>query len=365
MNRKLILSSIIGGSLEGTVLSVGLLFISKTKSEKLVCYSLLATFLTLCILSIAFLKLGNSLLDASKKGDTAKVKSLLKIGISVDTENSSKETPLLLATEGNHAETVKLLLQHKANVNVRSRFGNTPLALAIKNGHIEIAVLLLEHNADVTFAAKHISNINWRNNNELAVFAAKKRYTKILELLLRRGVDADLKNRLLHTAVDKGCIETVKLLLAYGANVNFCEFRDTILHLAAANGQVEMVMLLIESGANVNAIGSYDCTPLHKATQRTGCHVNSRWFRYHHDGTNRINKWNNKYRETIELLIKNGADIDAKGVGDIRPIHFAISSGSSEIAILLLRKGADPNLPEIAQKISFTPMCHLLLLYLI
>lgn len=262
MNRKVILGSIIGCSIGAAIMSAGFLFAGKIKNGKLV-YSLsLAASIALCIGGIMFLKLRsklrNKLLDACECGDTAKVESLLKLGVSA---------------------------------NLKNRHDDSLLYIAVQKGHVEIA----------------------------------------------------------------------KLLLAHGADVDFIHFRDTLLHLAAANGHIEMVRLLVENGANVNAVGIYSYTPLHKATQCAGLNVNSQWYSYHNGNSTDDRNIHSKYTETAEFLIKNGANIDAKGIDNIRPLRFAISSGLSEIVILLLRKGADANLSSIEQQHSFTPICHLLL----
>ena len=74
---------------------------------------------------------------------------------------------------------------------------------------------------------------------------------------------------------------------------------------------------------------------------------------------NAINAWNrgikywmwaitNDYKNMAELLIANGADVNAKSdinweVRDLTPLHIAASSGKQDIAELLLAKGADVN----------------------
>ena len=57
-----------------------------------------------------------------------------------------------------------------------------------------------------------------------------------------------------NVAGESTVVETVKLLLKAGANVDAAdEDGDTALTLAACNGHVEMVKLLLKAGANVDA----------------------------------------------------------------------------------------------------------------
>ncbi len=47
--------------------------------------------------------------------------------------------------------------------------------------------------------------------------------------------------------------------------------------------------------------------------------------------------------EVAELLITNGADVNAKSDGEYTPLHFAVDHGRKEIAVLLIKNGADVN----------------------
>jgi hypothetical protein len=76
--------------------------------------------------------------------------------------------------------------------------------------------------------------------------------------------------------------------------------------------------VLLKAGADVNAKGTYDFTPLDMAVSR-------------------------KQREVTELLLANHADPNAKNDEGQTPLHFAVQSGQRELAELLLANKADPN----------------------
>jgi len=86
----------------------------------------------------------------------------------------------------------------------------------------------------------------------------------------------------------------------------------TPLHYATANDHKETVELLIAEGAEVNVKDKYDGTPLHSATA-------------------------NDHKEIAELLIAEGADVNAKNKRGSTPLDFI--DGPNQVADLLRKHG--------------------------
>ena len=122
----------------------------------------------------------------------------------------------------------------------------------------------------------------------------------------------------IHDAVNRGDLAGVQAELDKGANVNAKMWRRTPLHSATAGGHTEIAELLIDNGADVNANEDYGWTPLHLAAK------------YGH-------------REVAELLIAKGADVNAKKKDGWTPLHLAALYGHTEIVELLITNGADVN----------------------
>ena len=93
--------------------------------------------------------------------------------------------------------------------------------------------------------------------------------------------------------------------------------KDTPLHLAVQDEDTETVKALLAAGADPNVKGEYGRTPLHEAA----------WI---------------GHSETIRLLLAAGSDPNAKDHKGLTPLHTA-ASGNSEIVQILLPAGADPN----------------------
>ena len=124
----------------------------------------------------------------------------------------------------------------------------------------------------------------------------------------------------IHQAVERGNIEAVKQAIADGADVNEKgEVQETPLYHAVWNDHTEIVKLLISKGANVNTEQSARFNPLYSAAGgRAG-------------------------KETIELLISNGADVNfirERGGGNETPLDRAARKGRTETADLLRKHGA-------------------------
>jgi len=123
--------------------------------------------------------------DASRDGDLAKVRSLLKgdssLVISKDAELSA--TPLHWAAANGHMDVARFLLANKAQVNAKNNEGQTPLHIAAANGQVEIAGLLLANGAFVDAT----DNLN-RTPLHLSIIYKQD---GVAELLLAHRADPD------------------------------------------------------------------------------------------------------------------------------------------------------------------------------
>jgi len=153
-------------------------------------------------------------------------------------------------------------------------------------------------------------------------------HTSVVSLLLSRGANVNAIHReagasALEYAVLKSRPDIVELLLAAGANVGK-RYRggQTVLHLAAARASVPVLEQLISAKADLAATDDLGNTAVDEAV----LHNQS---------------------DAVRSLLDHGASLNYVHPGDGRgALHEACVKGYSEVAELLISRGANPGLRD-------------------
>jgi ankyrin repeat protein len=179
--------------------------------------------------------------------DLEKTRVLLDHGAQVNVSSDDFRTPLTVAaTRQGNAPVIKLLLDRGANPNPNPKPEmGSPLIQAGTAGDHEVMQLLIAHGADVKGSAE-----------PLLVSAITNRCGRCLDIVVAKNPDsAAFTGALLETAA-LADVNTVRLLLDHGADVNaFDPFGRSPLMYAAVSDllALDVVKLLIDRGADVNA----------------------------------------------------------------------------------------------------------------
>jgi uncharacterized protein len=290
-------------------------------------------------------------LEAVKSGSVEAVKVFIDSGIDVNVKNGSGRTSVHLASMLGLDDVIELLVAHGADVNALDNNSATPLHLALKwFGMDKVVKKLLVSGAKpnikdrggVTPLFQAIMSNNEKIVNMLIEYGAKglnsslsfairTRNLKMIEMCVKCGADINRRNKhgknVLHKAILSGDVSVVDLILRYGASVNDVD-GDGIspLRIAVRKGFCDIVDFLIKRCASLVDDDNLGNSLLHDAV----------WY-------SRDDFEKEKYRMTVEILLRNNVYANVRDKRDRTPLHIAAICGSKEITKTLLEYGADKN----------------------
>jgi ankyrin repeat protein len=269
-------------------------------------------------------------LMAVAAGDIGAAATLLAAGAAIDSRTLQGKTALMVATQAGHAGAVRLLLNNGADVNQLAQDGGSVLQEAAVGGNAGIMQLLLARIAG-------LGHLNHRNGEGYTALiqAAYSGDCTIARLLLERGADVDWPSAVGETALmvaaREGKIDVASLLLAHGADRERADnLGSSPLIEAAYAGHARMVRLLLAAGANPNGSGPGNRDrPIYAAARRGVVEV------------------------AAALLDAPPARPDILAAA----LWMAASHGHAGMVMLLLERGAQPNLPQFLAVTALNEAC--------
>jgi ankyrin repeat protein len=259
---------------------------------------------------------------AAHLDDMESAEALLKAGATVNAVNDYQVTPLSLAAENGSATMVARLLKAGANPNLATDAGETPLMTAVRAGSLPVVKLLLASGANVNAAG------GGRDQTAL-MWATVRGQRDIMRVLIDAKADLNLQSRLRRDFVafsrgnPQGGRQTGiadQTLESDGSRPGLRWINKggmTALHFAAQQGDLESVKLLVEAGSNVNATTGIGYTSMMIAT--------------------RMDEF-----DVVHYLLGKGANPNVDEAGHT-VLHLAVARTNLPLVQALITKGADVN----------------------
>lgn len=201
----------------------------------------------------------------------------------------------------------QLLLANGANINCQDEHGNSPLHLACAHCQLDMVYYLLQTGARADFKGQNgrtpmhvVGSINFDTTTNII--------SKICKRLVSHGglinVLDDFGFSPLMCLARRGCTTGIQWLVTQKAGVNIRNWQHgyTALSFASSEGNIESVRMLLQGGADPNIDSLLGESPLHIAA-------------------------NNANAQTCKLLLDYNASIDARRVDGLTPLMLAVCKG--------------------------------------
>jgi ankyrin repeat protein len=189
------------------------------------------------------------LLEGACSGDADVIRSAIKRGADLETRDSDRRTPLLLAATGDHVEAAEVLVEAGADPDaldqqhdtpwlvtgvtgsaamartlakaapdytIVNRYGGTSLIPAGEHGHVDY-IREVTTNPDIDVDVNHVNNLGWTALLEAVILGdGGKDHQESVKLLLDGGADRSIVDKsgttALEHAKERGYDEIARLL---------------------------------------------------------------------------------------------------------------------------------------------------------
>ena len=174
----------------------------------------------------------------------------------------------------------------------------------------------------------------------------------IAALLLSSCSDPNPPSVGLYPAIQRGDIDQIKRHIHWKTDVNQVDADGRRpLHVAAEKGRYVIVQMLVKNGAEIDAPDSKGRSPLYAALMAGRTQVAELLIK---QGSSfdpnlmlrRMVSEGVADRDVIDLLMRQGADINHIGADGNSPLTLAITGGERVLVRQLIARGADVNQPD-------------------
>eukprot|EP00186_Timspurckia_oligopyrenoides_P001333 CAMPEP_0182451250 /NCGR_PEP_ID=MMETSP1172-20130603/43616_1 /TAXON_ID=708627 /ORGANISM="Timspurckia oligopyrenoides, Strain CCMP3278" /LENGTH=1024 /DNA_ID=CAMNT_0024649003 /DNA_START=175 /DNA_END=3249 /DNA_ORIENTATION=- len=217
------------------------------------------------------------MLDAAARGKREILKAREAKGANLNFTDYDRRSALHLAAAEGHAHVVEYLLSQGCDAEEKDRWGRAPVEEALSNQHVDVLEVFRRYGIsiddDEDDSDDDDSGCNSPNNAkhslgnafDLAAAAEASPAPKAMKESLTNSQKEILGMEMLEFSA-RGFVDLLKEKLMVGGPANYADYdRRTALHLAASEGHAEVAELLLLNGADVNARDRFGRTPVDDA----------------------------------------------------------------------------------------------------
>lgn len=236
------------------------------------------------------------LLNASEEGALPVVRQLKEAGANINAAGENGTTPLMAASEEGQEQVVQYLLSAGAEVNAKNKQGWTALSFAARENQPETIRLLLAKKADLEARCIYRSMSSYGNTNKPTTIVLYEGSTPLM------------------VAIEENAVESIKVLLENGANVNATISKSKLVIPASYNWKKANTINPNDPSSGLQPeYNTQGWTPLMEAVE-------------------------NGHETIVKLLLSAGAPADAKTSTGITALSIAQRVGNAAIVQLLQKR---------------------------
>nr|CAD7443823.1 unnamed protein product [Timema bartmani] len=302
--------------------------------------------------------------QAILKADTETALFLLEKGIDINVVTTQNETPLELSIKSHLPTVVDALCRKGVDTSAPTSTNCCPIWMALESGQEDIAAILVRNGADIDYWSEGpggcLQTLLHRaideNNENIANFlihsgcslncsrrpgvtgrsceeahdkasplhlCCQWGLTSVVQTLIEHDAAINIKfdnkgYNFLHTAIQKGDVESVLFLLSIHVDIN-SRVQDVTqtppLHLAAQLGTEMIIRSLLLAGARADDHDAYRQTALHVAAAAG-------------------------HEAAVSALLQNGSNFNATDSNGDNALHIAAREGHLSVARVLLTESS-------------------------
>ena len=287
---------------------------------------------------------------ASRNTNAEVVEFLLKLNkISVNATDNLNRTPLMDACfDGGRLSNIQTLIRNSADIKARDSDGSTVLHFASRYSNNEVVEFILELNE---ISVNTVDNCNRTPLMDACLDGGR---LDNIQLLIQNGADIQARDSydstVLHFAARYSTREVVEFMLKLNEiSVNAIDNcnRTPLMDACFYGGRLDHIKILIQNGADIKASSGNGSTVLHFASRNSNQEVLEFLLELNKISVNTVDNCNQTplmdacfdggRLDNIQLLIQNGADIQASSGNGSTVLHLASRNSNREVVEFFLK----------------------------